>query len=245
MKNVMIFDIETSLDTEAVCRGFRLGPHDPILAREAVGQDFPKLPFHEVIAIGRLEAFLENGIWRVGQIACDHAGDMQEPEMICRFDERMVALRPTLIGFNIKPFDLPVLRYRAMMLGLAMPGVSSRKYFARYFDDAEDLCDWLANYDARGKVSLDLLSKVLGLPGKPEDVDGGKLEPLIATGDFEAIAVYCEQDVILTYLCWLRHRLYQGQLSRAAHSTSILYLDDYLRCKRPWFAHLCSRPIIP
>jgi len=239
MKSVMIFDLETDLDTEAVCQGLRLGPHDQELARTTIGEEFPKLPFHKVIAIGRLEAFIEGGAWQIRHLTCDHAGDMTERDMLSRFDGRMEALRPTLVGYNIKGFDLPVLRYRAMLQKLAMPGLSAQKYFARYFDNAEDLCDILASYEIRARVSLDLLSRVLGLPGKPEDVDGGKLQPLIEAGNFEAIAAYCEQDVVLTYLCWLRYQLYQGHLSQAAHRTSISNLDDYIIRKRSNLVHLC------
>jgi len=193
MKNILVFDIETRLDTEAVCKGLRLGPHDPAVAREAVGEDFPRLPFHQLVALGRIEVFFDDGAWQLGQIACDCAADLREAEMLAHFDERVAQLRPVLVGFNIKGFDLPVLRYRAMMHNMMLRGLPSRKYFARYFDEAEDLCDVLANYDARGKVSLDLLSRVLGLPGKPDDVGGGKLEPLIEAGDFATINSYCEQ----------------------------------------------------
>jgi len=240
MKNIVVFDIETALDTEAACRGLRLGPHDPAIAREHIGDEFPKLPLHQTIAIGRLEAFYEDNAWQVGQIACDHIGEMEELEMLGSFDSRLAQLKPTLIGYNIKGFDLPVLRYRAMIHGLTMRGLSGRKYFARYFDDAEDLCDILANYDTRGKVSLDLLSRVLELPGKPDDVDGSKLEPLIEARNFKKIATYCEQDVVLTYHVWLNYQLYLGQLSPASYQQSRYRLDHFIQMQKPGLRHLCS-----
>lgn len=241
MKNLIVFDIETTPDTEAVCLGLRLGEHDPAAAREAIGEEFPKLPFHKVVAVGRLEAFFQDNAWQVGQIACDHAGEMEEFEMLGNFDERIAMLKPTLSGFNIKGFDLPVLRYRAMMHHMAMRGLSSRKYFARYWEDAEDLCDILANYDARGKVSLDLLTRVLGLPGKPDDVDGSKLDPLIEAGNFKKIATYCEQDVVLTYLIWLRYQLYLSNLSPKTYQASLNSLDYFIGTQKPSLAHLHSK----
>lgn len=243
MKNIMIFDIETDLDTRAVCEGLRLGSHDPDHAREAVGEDFPKLPFHKVIAVGRLEAFFEGGAWQVGQIACDHEGEMDEHEMLAGFDARMEALRPGLVGYNIKGFDLPVMRYRAMILGLAMPGLSAQKYFARYFDNAEDMCDILASYEIRGRLPLDLLSRVLGHPGKPDDVDGSRLGALIAAGNYTAIASYCEQDVILTYLVWLRYQLFIGHLSVTGHNDSLRRLHDHLLRNKPQLGHLAVSPV--
>jgi len=42
---------------------------------------------------------------------------------------------------NGNSFDLPVLRYRAMVHGVSAPGLSARPYFYRYSEDAVDLCD--------------------------------------------------------------------------------------------------------
>jgi 3'-5' exonuclease len=241
MKNLVVFDIETALDTEAVCRGLRLGAHDPRIAHEHIGEEFPKLPFHRVIAIGRLEAFFGDNAWQVGQIACDHIGEMEEFEMLGNFDERIAMLKPTLCGFNIKGFDLVVIRYRSMMHHMAMRGLSSRNYLARYKDDCQDIADILANHDARGKVSLDLLSRVLELPGKPDDVDGSKLGLLIEAGEFKKIASYCEQDVVLTYLVWLRYQLYMANLSPKTYQASLNSLDHFIVTQKPSLAHLRPR----
>lgn len=239
-QQVIVFDIESQIDTPAVCHALRLGPHNEQAAYDHIGEEFPKLPFHKIISIGRLEAFFDGNAWRVKDIVCDHAGDMPEAEMLSHFNERVALLTPKLCGFGIKNYDLPVIRYRAMMLGLMMKGLSARKYFARYFDEAEDLCDILANYDARGKVTLDVLTRLLGLPGKPDDVDGSKLLPLIKAGEFEKIAAYCEQDVVLEYLVWLRYQLYLGNLSLKNHQESLNGLDSYILSYKPYLSHLTS-----
>jgi len=244
-KQICVFDIETQLDTLGVCHALKLGPHDEQIARDHIGEEFPKLPFHKLICIGRVEAFFDDNAWRVAHIACDHAGDMGEAEMLSHFDARVAQLKPTLIGYNIKGFDMPVMRYRSMMNHVTMKGLSARKYFARYFDEAEDLCDILANYDARGKVTLDLLTRLLGLPGKPDDVDGSKLTPLIKAGEFEKIARYCEQDVVLEYLVWLRYQLYLGNLSPHGYQEGVRRLDRYIQFQKPHLKHLCAPPASP
>ncbi len=38
--------------------------------------------------------------------------------------------------FNGNSFDLPVLRYRAMIHAISAPGLAERSYFNRYTDDA-------------------------------------------------------------------------------------------------------------
>ena len=44
--------------------------------------------------------------------------------------------------------------------------------------DTLDLCDVLGSYVPGGKVKLDEVSKILGLPGKPDGVDGSRVEEM-------------------------------------------------------------------
>jgi 3'-5' exonuclease len=73
----------------------------------------------------------------------------------------------------INPFE--VLRYRAMVNRISAGGLEVRRYFHRYTDDALDLCDALASYVPGAKVKLDEISKMLGLSGKPEGIDGSRV----------------------------------------------------------------------
>ena len=54
---------------------------------------------------------------------------------------RCSQLLPQLVTFNGHRFDLPVLRYRAMVNRVSSGGLQVRQYFHRYTDDALDLCD--------------------------------------------------------------------------------------------------------
>jgi predicted PolB exonuclease-like 3'-5' exonuclease len=54
--------------------------------------------------------------------------------------------------FNGNSFDLPVLRYRALVNRVAAPGLSMRPYFNRYTEDAVDLCDVLSAFSSQGKA---------------------------------------------------------------------------------------------
>jgi predicted PolB exonuclease-like 3'-5' exonuclease len=82
---------------------------------------------------------------------------------VSAFVQRLPQLTPQLVTFNGSSFDLPVLRYRAMVHGVAAPGLSSRPYFNRYTEDAIDLCDVLSSFSSQGKVSLHELCRVMGL----------------------------------------------------------------------------------
>ena len=42
----------------------------------------------------------------------------------------------------------------------------------------------------------------MGLPGKPEGIDGGEVERYFLEGRIKEIADYCETDVVNTYPVW-------------------------------------------
>jgi predicted PolB exonuclease-like 3'-5' exonuclease len=92
----------------------------------------------------------------------------EKAQIISSFVDRIADLSPQLITFNGSSFDLPLLRYRATVHGVAAPGLSSRPYFNRYTEDAVDLCDVLSSFSQQGKATLHELCWVMGLPGKPD-----------------------------------------------------------------------------
>src|SRR5262249_36574634 len=97
--------------------------------------------------------------------------------------------------FNGHSFDLPVLRYRAMVNRVPAAGLQVRQYFHRYTEDALDLCDVLGSYVPGAKVRLDDVSKILGLSGKPFGIDVSRVEEMVLAGQIEEVARYCETDV--------------------------------------------------
>jgi 3'-5' exonuclease len=69
-----------------------------------------------------------------------------------------------------------------MVNRISAEGLQMRPYFHRYAEDAPDLCDALGSYGPGAKVKLDEVSKILGLSGKPEDVDGSRVEGMVLAG---------------------------------------------------------------
>jgi len=63
-----------------------------------------------------------------------------------------------------------------MIHGVSAPGLAARLYFNRYAEDAVDLCDILSSFAPHTKASLNELSKIMGLPGKPEGIDSNEVE---------------------------------------------------------------------
>ena len=110
-------------------------------------------------------------------------------------------------------------------------GLASRPYFHRYTDDAVDLCDVLASFTHGGKATLHELCRVMGLPGKPDVINGADVDRYFREGRIREIADYCESDVVNTYRVWLRHELFQGNLTLEGFDESEAKLTEYLTQK--------------
>jgi 3'-5' exonuclease len=144
-------------------------------------------------------------------------------------EQTIAELTPQLVTFNGNSFDLTVLRYRAMAHGIAAPGLSARPYFNRYTDDAIDLCDVLSSFAPQGKATLNELSRVMGLPGKPDGMHGGQVAQYCLDGRIKEVADYCETDVVNTYRVWLRHELFRGKLTPIQLQLSEQKLGEFIK----------------
>lgn len=128
--------------------------------------------------------------------------------------------RPTLVTFNGRGYDLPVLELAAYRYGIALP-----EWFnldARSFDQSRnryntsshlDLMDLFSNFGA-GRVTggLNLLANLIGKPGKT-GIDGSQVQEMYDTGKVKEINDYCRCDVLDTYFVFLRSRVLTGHLT--------------------------------
>jgi 3'-5' exonuclease len=178
-----------------------------------------------------LIAHWEPDHWAVDAIGAPHVGERTEKQLIAAFCDKIAELSPQLVTFNGNSFDLPVLRYRAMVHGISAPGLSTRPYFHRYTEDAVDLCDALSSFSPGGKATLHEISRVMGLPGKPKGIDGAEVEHYFNEGKIKEIADYCETDVVGTYQVWLRYELFRGTLSQDAFEASQRNLADFMKSR--------------
>lgn len=127
--------------------------------------------------------------------------------------------RPTLVTFNGRGYDLPVLELAAYRYGLALPdwfNVDDRSYEQarnRYNAQAHlDLLDLFSNFGAmRVSGGLNLLANLIGKPGKT-DMDGSKVQDLYDAGGVAEVNRYCRCDVLDTYFVFLRSRVLLGKL---------------------------------
>ncbi len=54
----------------------------------------------------------------------------------------------------------------------------------------------------------------MGLPEKPDGMDGSQVEAYFNAGRIQEVADYCRSDVVSTYRLWLRHELFRGRLDQ-------------------------------
>lgn len=222
----LAFDIETIPDIDGGRRLYGLeGLSDKDVAKvmfhkrrqESGGSDFLRHHLQRVVAISivlrdRYRQQLE--IRSLGEGA-DEATLLQE------FFGLIDRYSPTLISWNGSGFDLPVLHYRTLVHGIAMPrywetgeGDSSFKwnnYQSRYHSRHTDLMDVLAGYSGRANAPLDEVAVLCELPGKL-GMDGSLVWDAYRRGELQQIRNYCESDALNTYLLYLRFQLLTGHL---------------------------------
>ncbi len=146
--------------------------------------------------------------------------------------------RPTLVSFNGRGFDLPLLELAAFRYGLALPGWFSAAARAaeqprnRYNVAAHiDLCELLTNFGStRFNGGLSLAANLLGKPGKM-DVHGDMVQDLYDAGRLAEIHDYCRCDVLDTYFVFLRSRVLFGQLTLEAEQQIIAETKAWLEQK--------------
>ncbi len=242
MIHYLVFDIETRVDKELVKEiydpenGLTLDQaydtaRDQILGRSGQQSDFFPIPFHIPIAISTLQAD-EN--YRIRSIKSSGIDRFPEKELVSRFWETFENVR-TLVTFNGRGFDLPVLEARALKHGIPLrryfaAGESRNTYRGSRYSDAYhiDLCDFLSNFGAAyRRSSLDLLAKLIGLPGK-YSIAGEDVEYLYRQGRQKEINQYCMTDVLQTYLLFLRVELLRGKLEKSAYDTVVAAARDEL-----------------
>jgi predicted PolB exonuclease-like 3'-5' exonuclease len=222
--NIVKYPTETLTPEEAVARA-------QAEARATSGSDFLPVTFQLPIAISLLRVGTD---FSLQAMACLDAPQYRSRMIIEQFWSGLVYYHQQFHGqvkmvtFNGRGFDLPLMEMAAFRYGLSAPQLLSGLQ-KRYDDWHLDLMDWLTNYGAiRLSGGLNLLSKMLGKPGKTE-VTGKKVYPMWRDGKIAAINDYCLCDTLDTYFVFLRTRVMAGLLTLDEEQALIRRTKDWLR----------------
>lgn len=144
--------------------------------------------------------------------------------------------QPTLVTFNGRSFDIPLLELAAFRFGVSVPGWfragASRgggQPRSRYNTQAHlDLCELLTNFGSSRFVGgLNLAAHLLGKPGKME-VAGYMVQDLYNAGQIQEINAYCRCDVLDTYFIFLRTRVLVGDLTLENEQKLVAQTRDWI-----------------
>ena len=128
--------------------------------------------------------------------------------------------KPTLVSFNGRTFDIPLLELAAFRYGISVPDWFSFNEKAydqrrnRYNHNSHlDLQELLTNFGAsRLSGGLNLVANLLGKPGKM-GIMGHMVQDLYNEGRLKEINDYCRCDVLDTYFAFLRSAVILGQIT--------------------------------
>jgi 3'-5' exonuclease len=222
----LIFDVESVADADLVAQG--RFPGEEISGPEAVskfqqellqrsGSEFIPHTYHIPVAVVVAKVRQDFSLAEI--VSLDQP--QFRPEVITKhfWTGWDAYQRPTLITFNGRGFDLPLMELSAYRYGISVPAwfnLFEKTYQQsrnRYNLNAHiDLHEFLTNFGTTWfRGGLNLAARLIGKPGKM-DVQGDMVQQLYAAGQLEQISEYCRCDVLDTYFVFLRCALLMGQI---------------------------------
>ncbi len=201
-RSYLVLDIETILD-----------PNLPLL-NSSDSEGLPPPPHHAIVCIGVMWLDADYTIRRLGIIG----EGKDEAEVLRDFARFLDAQRPTLVTYNGRGFDMPVIAARCLRHGQPLTHYyRDRDVRYRFSPDGHlDLMDFISDFAAAKRSRLDVMAKLCGMPGKV-GVDGKDVGPLIHAGRIEEVKNYCLCDVIQTAGVFLRVQLVRGELDHEGY----------------------------
>lgn len=219
-----------SVDTETV-------PDSDLVYPEEAKERFPKPIQHKIVAISFVTAKISGpaGEERLSLEECRSGGteDSSEKDLIRGFWRLFEQRKPRLVTWHGRGFDIPVLKARSMVHGIAVPywhkaGDKWSNYSHRYSTDWHcDLMDVLSDQHAAPFMTLRETAEAVGIPGK---INGTSecIADLFKEGRIGDIRDFCEMDALSLFGLYIRWRHMCGASSAAAHDANMQSMLDYV-----------------
>jgi hypothetical protein len=215
---ILVLDLETVVDTTL--------PPPPV--KKDGSEIFPAPPYHQIVVMGAAlldEQYRMKRIWIVGEGKSEQAA----LGALTTFLENQARHGPqvTVVSWNGRGFDLPVIAARCMRYGLSFAWYyQDRSVRHRYTPEGHfDVMDYISDFGAARPCSLDLAARLIGMPGKM-DVHGADVATMIAQGKLAEVQAYCLTDVAQTVALLLRTQLLRGEITADEYGVAIGVLLD-------------------
>jgi predicted PolB exonuclease-like 3'-5' exonuclease len=261
----LLFDVESVADGSLIAStrypGLELSPDEASerfrfeLLKES-GKDFIPYTYHFPVAVVIAKIREDYSLMEI--VSLDEP--QHRPQVITKYFwvgwERYA--RPTLITFNGRSFDLPLMELSAYRYGVSIPAwfniydKAFEQYRNRYNVSSHlDLHEILTNFGSSWfRGGLNLAAQLVKKPGKI-DVQGNMVHELYKAGKLSEISEYCRCDVLDTYFVFLRSLLVMGRITAEretqlieqvrnmlveqsdAHPAYKLYLSHWGRLEQP------------
>jgi predicted PolB exonuclease-like 3'-5' exonuclease len=281
MSGYRVLDIETVVDDRYWERPPAKWKEEPLpapVASEAGGvmgmmmsvwkeeEPFPPPQAHRVVAMAWVNLSADDDRWYSLEDYSSDCGwgygdeaDEVEAAMLRAFGEEQSAggeaEAPTLVTWNGRTFDLPVINLRSFL-----HRIPCKWYYAesdlryRYTEACHcDLMDVFSDYGAARSMKLGDVARLAGLPGKIGSVKGGNVGEIYKLYDPSneaakaapkpwrtvveakaAIGAYCLLDAMQTAVLFARSRVHKGMIDQAYYDRVVApsFADALASCIR-------------
>lgn len=192
----LFLDIETLPADEKMQEVLQKIHQDKITKSKKVGYKYQK-SFEEYIESTQLDGTF-------GRILCLSYAVNDEPVVTLLGDEKKILQdfwevakdADLFVGFNIMEFDLRFI-YQRSVINEVKP--TRDLSFAKYRNEPifDIMWEW-SKWSYGSKISLDALSRAVGLTSSKQGIDGSQVSDFYKQGRVKEIAEYCKRDVEVT-----------------------------------------------
>jgi predicted PolB exonuclease-like 3'-5' exonuclease len=162
---------------------------------------FPPIPHHIPVVI----SYMVNGKLEEPYVRAGHDADAEQKFLVILGAALSTADR--IVTWNGRGFDMPLLNLRAMLHRVDWKFWPAKRHrFGNYKQDLVhyDMMDLIGD-QGYVRMKLDDVCRLLRIPGK-DDIDGSQVKRVWAEeGGPKRVKQYCEEDVVRTYLVYLRY----------------------------------------
>ena len=245
----LVFDIESIADGDLIAK-VRY-PNEKYSAKKAIevycaermeqyGTEFIPYTFHIPVSVAVIK--IGEDLDLIDIVTLD--SPEFRPHVITKhfWDGWKAYKKPTLVSFNGRTFDIPLMELSAFRYGISIPewfNIHERTYDQkrnRYNQDSHfDLQEVITNFGTtRLSGGLNLMANLIGRPGKM-GVAGHMVQNMHDNGELEAINNYCRCDVLDTYFVLLRTKLLTGEINFEREQELIANTVEWLKSKSEEF----------